>query len=191
MGVIVANDRAAVAIGSGMHGSTFGGGPLACRVALEFMDILDELLPHIEKMGFYFRAGLEALRFKLEACECLARHDARCDFGDRKPDHLGDERYRSRGARIDLEHIDIAVLDSVLHIHQTADLEREGEPPGLVLEFGDRFGAERTRRQRAGAVAGMDAGLLDMLHHAGDDRRPAVGEGVDVDLDRIRQVAVE
>ena len=26
----------------GMHGSTFGGGPLACRVALEFMDILDD-----------------------------------------------------------------------------------------------------------------------------------------------------
>lgn len=62
MGVIVANHRAAESIGSGMHGSTFGGGPIACRVALEFMDILDELLPHIEKMGFYFRAGLEDLQ---------------------------------------------------------------------------------------------------------------------------------
>ena len=62
MGVIVANDRAAQSIGSGMHGSTFGGGPLACRVALEFMDILDELLPHIDKMGRYFRAKLEELQ---------------------------------------------------------------------------------------------------------------------------------
>ncbi|HEX5230556.1 MAG TPA: aspartate aminotransferase family protein [Bryobacteraceae bacterium] len=62
MGVIVTNQRAAESIGSGMHGSTFGGGPIACRVALEFMDILDELLPHIEKMGFYFRAGLEELQ---------------------------------------------------------------------------------------------------------------------------------
>jgi len=62
MGVIVANDRAAQAIGAGMHGSTFGGGPLACRVALEFMDILDELLPHIDKMGRYFRAKLEELQ---------------------------------------------------------------------------------------------------------------------------------
>ncbi len=62
LGVIVANDRAAQAIGSGMHGSTFGGGPLACRVALEFMDILDGLLPHIDKMGHYFRARLDDLQ---------------------------------------------------------------------------------------------------------------------------------
>jgi acetylornithine/N-succinyldiaminopimelate aminotransferase len=62
LGVIVANDRAAQSIGPGMHGSTFGGGPLACRVAIEFMDILGELLPHIEKMGNYFRAKLEELQ---------------------------------------------------------------------------------------------------------------------------------
>jgi acetylornithine/N-succinyldiaminopimelate aminotransferase len=62
MGVIVANDRAAQSIGSGMHGSTFGGGPLACRVAIEFMDILDGLLPHIEEMGRYFRAKLVQLQ---------------------------------------------------------------------------------------------------------------------------------
>jgi acetylornithine/succinyldiaminopimelate/putrescine aminotransferase len=62
MGVIVANDRAAQSIGSGMHGSTFGGGPLACRVAIEFMDILDGLLPHIDKMGCHFRAKLEELQ---------------------------------------------------------------------------------------------------------------------------------
>ena len=62
LGVIVANERAAKAIGAGMHGSTFGGGPLACRVALEFLDILEGLLPHIERAGAYFREKLEALR---------------------------------------------------------------------------------------------------------------------------------
>ncbi len=62
LGVIVANERAAQSIGSGMHGSTFGGGPLACRVAIEFMDILDGLLPHIEEMGRYFRAKLVELQ---------------------------------------------------------------------------------------------------------------------------------
>jgi predicted acetylornithine/succinylornithine family transaminase len=62
LGVIVANERAAQSIGSGMHGSTFGGGPLACRVALEFMDILDPLLPHIDEMGRYFRAQLQELQ---------------------------------------------------------------------------------------------------------------------------------
>jgi acetylornithine/N-succinyldiaminopimelate aminotransferase len=61
LGVIVANQRAAQSIGAGMHGSTFGGGPLACRVALEFMDILEGLLPHIQQMGGYFRMKLDEL----------------------------------------------------------------------------------------------------------------------------------
>jgi acetylornithine/N-succinyldiaminopimelate aminotransferase len=61
LGVIAANERAAESIGSGMHGSTFGGGPLACRVALEFFDILDTLLPQITRMGAYFRNGLAEL----------------------------------------------------------------------------------------------------------------------------------
>lgn len=61
LGVIAANERAAASIGSGMHGSTFGGGPLACRIALEFFDILDTLLPHIVKVGAYFRTRLADL----------------------------------------------------------------------------------------------------------------------------------
>jgi len=64
LGVVVANERAAQSIASGMHGSTFGGGPLACRVAIEFLDVLDGLLPHIEQTGDYFRARLEELRRK-------------------------------------------------------------------------------------------------------------------------------
>ncbi|HXU19984.1 MAG TPA: aspartate aminotransferase family protein [Verrucomicrobiae bacterium] len=61
LGVIVANERAASAIGPGMHGSTYGGGPVACRVALEFLDILEELLPSIRSTGEYFRAQLKDL----------------------------------------------------------------------------------------------------------------------------------
>jgi len=61
LGFIVANERAAVSIASGMHGSTFGGGPLACRVALEFFDLLDALLPKIVETGSYFRMRLTEL----------------------------------------------------------------------------------------------------------------------------------
>jgi acetylornithine/succinyldiaminopimelate/putrescine aminotransferase len=64
MGVIVANERAAAAIQPGMHGSTFGGGALACRVALEFLDILDELLPSIQRVGGYFHVVLNELARK-------------------------------------------------------------------------------------------------------------------------------
>ena len=37
----------------------------------------------------------------------------------------------------------------------------------------------------------MDAGVLDMLHDAADDDRLAVGDRVDVDLDRALQVAID
>jgi acetylornithine/N-succinyldiaminopimelate aminotransferase len=64
LGAIVCNERAAPAIGPGMHGSTFGGGALACRVALEFFDILDELMPAINRVGGHFRCELEGLKAK-------------------------------------------------------------------------------------------------------------------------------
>jgi len=64
LGFIVANSKAAAAIRPGMHGSTFGGGPLACRVALEFLDILDELLPAIQRVGGYFHVSLNELARK-------------------------------------------------------------------------------------------------------------------------------
>ncbi|HXI43261.1 MAG TPA: aspartate aminotransferase family protein [Bryobacteraceae bacterium] len=64
LGVIVANERAAAAIGAGMHGSTFGGSALACRVAIEFFDILEDLLPSIRRVGDYFRGRLQELARK-------------------------------------------------------------------------------------------------------------------------------
>lgn len=64
LGFIVANEKAAAAIKPGMHGSTFGGGPLACRVSLEFLDILEELLPAIQRVGGYFHVMLNELARK-------------------------------------------------------------------------------------------------------------------------------
>ncbi|MGD0577347.1 MAG: aspartate aminotransferase family protein [Bryobacteraceae bacterium] len=62
LGAIVCNEKAAAAIAPGMHGTTFGGGALACRVALEFYDILDELLPQMRRVGEYFFDGLRRLQ---------------------------------------------------------------------------------------------------------------------------------
>ena len=64
LGVIIANEKAAATIKQGMHGTTFGGGALACRVALEFCDILDELLPAIQRVGGYFHVVLNELARK-------------------------------------------------------------------------------------------------------------------------------
>jgi predicted acetylornithine/succinylornithine family transaminase len=67
LGVILASEKAAATIKPGMHGTTFGGGALACRVALEFCDILDELLPQIQRVGGYFHVELNELARK-HAC---------------------------------------------------------------------------------------------------------------------------
>ncbi len=44
-----------------LHGSTFGGGPLACRVALEFLDMMEEILPLIPALSDAFRGRLDRL----------------------------------------------------------------------------------------------------------------------------------
>jgi acetylornithine/succinyldiaminopimelate/putrescine aminotransferase len=64
LGSILCNERAAKSIKPGMHGSTFGGNVIACRVALEFFEILDELMPSIRETGAYFRMRLTELSRK-------------------------------------------------------------------------------------------------------------------------------
>lgn len=64
LGVVAANERAAAGLGKGQHGTTYGGGPLSCRVALEFFDVLDTLLPSISEVGSYFRMRLTELSKK-------------------------------------------------------------------------------------------------------------------------------
>jgi acetylornithine/succinyldiaminopimelate/putrescine aminotransferase len=64
LGAVVANEKAASAIAPGMHGTTFGGGALACRVALEFYDILDEIMPQMRKVSAQLFEGLNELKRK-------------------------------------------------------------------------------------------------------------------------------
>jgi len=51
LGAAIFNERAAAAFGEGLHGTTFGGGPLACRVAIAFLREAESLLPSIEANG--------------------------------------------------------------------------------------------------------------------------------------------
>lgn len=74
LGIVVANERAAKAIRPGMHGSTFGGNALATRVALEFFDVLDELLPQIRRVGDYFRAQLRELGTRFDFIKEVRGH---------------------------------------------------------------------------------------------------------------------
>src|SRR5271167_4430452 len=61
LGAILTTERVAKCMHPGMHGTTFGGGPLACAVAIEFLREEKKLLQHVRRLGEYFRAALEAL----------------------------------------------------------------------------------------------------------------------------------
>lgn len=64
LGALLASERVAQCIHPGMHGTTFGGGPLACSVALQLLQILEKqkLLKHAQKTGEYFMKQLEKLQ---------------------------------------------------------------------------------------------------------------------------------
>ncbi len=66
LGAFLAKEEFASAIAPGQHGTTFGGGPLACRVALEFLAIVEEekLLENVKRVGEYLHHELKAVMEK-------------------------------------------------------------------------------------------------------------------------------
>lgn len=63
LGALLCTEEASQAIHAGMHGTTFGGGPLACAVALAVLSTIerDHLLDHVTEVGTYFRDKLNNL----------------------------------------------------------------------------------------------------------------------------------
>jgi len=66
LGAILTTEDVASRVSPGMHGTTFGGGPLACAVALEFLNIVEDekLLENIRLRGAELRDGLTKLAAK-------------------------------------------------------------------------------------------------------------------------------
>ena len=63
LGGFLAKEEFASAISASQHGTTFGGGPLACRVALEYLAIIEDgLLENISRVGAYLRERLKSGR---------------------------------------------------------------------------------------------------------------------------------
>ena len=68
LGAILTTEAVAACISPGMHGTTFGGGPLACATALEFLSIVEDqkLLENIRERGAELREGLAKLAAKFD-----------------------------------------------------------------------------------------------------------------------------
>lgn len=63
LGAILANQKFASAFTPGIHGTTFGGGPLICAAALEALCIIEDekLIDNVRTRGAEIRAGLEKM----------------------------------------------------------------------------------------------------------------------------------
>jgi predicted acetylornithine/succinylornithine family transaminase len=71
LGAFLAKEEFASAISPGQHGTTFGGGPLACRVALEYLAIVEDekLLENVRRIGEYLQQQFKELVGRYEAAQ--------------------------------------------------------------------------------------------------------------------------
>jgi acetylornithine aminotransferase/acetylornithine/N-succinyldiaminopimelate aminotransferase len=69
LGAMLCTEEASRAIHPGLHGTTFGGGPLACAVAIAVIDAIEQegLLGNIQETGDYFKRQLHDLAAKHES----------------------------------------------------------------------------------------------------------------------------
>jgi acetylornithine/succinyldiaminopimelate/putrescine aminotransferase len=68
LGAIITNAAVASPIRPGLHGTTFGGGPMICAVALEVLKTIEDekLLENVRTRGAELRSGLERLKTKCD-----------------------------------------------------------------------------------------------------------------------------
>jgi acetylornithine aminotransferase/acetylornithine/N-succinyldiaminopimelate aminotransferase len=68
LGAVLCTEEVARVMHAGMHGTTFGGGPLACAVGVAVIDTIEKegLLAHATEVGDYFMERLRSLAKKHE-----------------------------------------------------------------------------------------------------------------------------
>ncbi len=68
LGAILTTETVASHVSPGLHGTTFGGGPLVCATALEFLKIVEDekLLENVRARGAELREGLANLAAKFD-----------------------------------------------------------------------------------------------------------------------------
>ena len=131
MGALLCTDEAARAFSPGMHGTTFGGGPLACAVAIAVIDAIKQgnLLQHVREVGGYFKQKLEQLK---------ARHDC-----------ILDVRGLGLMLGVEIDSADVAKRAAAQMMEQRIIINRTSE---TVLRFLPPYILERAHVDAAVAV---------------------------------------
>ena len=140
LGAMLCTEEVSRAMHPGLHGTTFGGGPLACRVAVAVFDeiVRAGLLEHVSEVGVYFYQQL---------IELQKRHTAITDV-------------RGKGLMLAIELGDAeqakAALDAMMNTHHVL-LNRTSE---TVLRFLPAYILERQHVDQA--IAALDATLAGL-----------------------------
>ena len=137
IGAVLCSEAVAATMHPGLHGTTFGGGPLACRVACAVFDEIERsgLLEHVADVGGYFHSHLLDLQ--------------------RKHEIVTDVRGRGLMLAIELDDAGLAktALDTMMHRHHIL-LNRTSE---TVLRFLPPYILERAHVDAA--IAALDQTL--------------------------------
>ena len=142
MGVMLCTDEAARAMTPGLHGTTFGGGPLVCAVAIAVIDTMKQtgLLKHVREVGGYFKQRLEWLK---------KRHDC-----------VTEVRGEGLMLGLELDSAELATRAAAEMMGQRIIINRTSE---TVLRFLPPFVLERAHVDTA--IAALD-GILTQLNTA-------------------------
>ena len=73
IGAMLASDKVAASFSAGTHGSTFGGNPLSCAVALAVLDTIEKenLLQNVRDRSVQLQAGLTSLVAQFDGLESI------------------------------------------------------------------------------------------------------------------------
>jgi acetylornithine/N-succinyldiaminopimelate aminotransferase len=143
IGACLATAEVAAVMQPGDHGTTFGGGPVACTAAMATLDVVEPLLPdHVQAMGARLLDGLTALA----------------------SEHGGSARGRGLwcalelpgDARVTSKDVALAALDRGLVVNPVTDTALRLAPPLVVQPAEVDAGLERLGQALADTLGATD-----------------------------------